>query len=74
MVMVRPTNFASAAGDPQPLAPATGAGAGRSAAGLEMNVPAASCLKLGAEIPVGFDFAMVMPQVCDRVARAKRVG
>jgi hypothetical protein len=57
VVMVRPTNFASAVGDPQPLAPATGAGAGRSAAGLEMNVPAASCLKLGtlghgSELPI----------------------
>jgi hypothetical protein len=27
--------------------------------------PAAPCLKLSTEIPVGFLFAMVMPQVCD---------
>jgi hypothetical protein len=43
------------------------------AAGLEMHVPpAATGLKLSTEIPVRFDHALVMPQVCNRPASVNR--
>jgi hypothetical protein len=43
------------------------------AAGLEIPCPPGSvCLKLGSEIPVGFECAMGAPQICDSGRQARR--